>query len=107
MADAAVTPEAAKPAGPGYAAHKDAHLKRLRRVEGQVRGLQRMVENDEYCIDVLTQVSAATKALESFALSLLEEHLGHCVAHAVAAGGEEAEGKVKEASAAIARLVRS
>lgn len=107
MADAAVTPEAVKPVGPGYAAHKDAHLKRLRRVEGQVRGLQRMVENDEYCIDVLTQVSAATKALESFALSLLEEHLGHCVAHAVAAGGEEAEGKVKEASAAIARLVRS
>ena len=93
--------------GPGYAGHKDAHLKRLRRVEGQVRGLQRLVENDTYCIDVLTQVSAATKALESFALSLLEEHLQHCVAHAIEAGGEEADAKVKEASAAIARLVRS
>ena len=94
-------------AAPGYAASKDAQLKRLRRVEGQVRGLQRMVEGDEYCIDVLTQVSAATRALESFALSLLEEHLSHCVAAAVAAGGQEAEDKVKEASAAIARLVRS
>jgi len=92
---------------PGYAANKDAHLKRLRRVEGQVRGLQRMVESDTYCIDVLTQVSATTRALESFALSLLEEHLGHCVAHAVQAGGDEADAKVKEASAAIARLVRS
>ena len=92
---------------PGYAANKDAHLKRLRRVEGQVRGLQRMVESDTYCIDVLTQVSATTRALESFALSLLEEHLGHCVADAVHAGGDEADAKVKEASAAIARLVRS
>jgi DNA-binding FrmR family transcriptional regulator len=92
---------------PGYADNKAAHLKRLRRVEGQVRGLQRLVESDTYCIDVLTQVSAATKALESFALSLLEEHLQHCVAHAVAAGGDEADAKVKEASAAIARLVRS
>jgi len=92
---------------PGYSDSKDAHLKRLRRVEGQVRGLQRLVENDTYCIDVLTQVSAATKALESFALSLLEEHLAHCVAHAISAGGDEAEAKVKEASAAIARLVRS
>jgi DNA-binding FrmR family transcriptional regulator len=91
----------------GYSSSKDAHLKRLRRIEGQVRGLQRMVESDTYCIDVLTQVSAATKALESFALSLLEEHLGSCVARAVAAGGEEADEKVKEASAAIARLVRS
>lgn len=92
---------------PGYSATKDAHLKRLRRIEGQVRGLQRMVESDTYCIDVLTQVSAATKALEAFALSLLEEHLGHCVAGAIQAGGQEAEDKVKEASAAIARLVRS
>jgi DNA-binding FrmR family transcriptional regulator len=91
----------------GYHAHKAAHLNRLRRIEGQLRGLQRMVESDTYCIDVLTQVSAATKALESFALSLLEEHLGSCVASAVAAGGEEADAKVKEASAAIARLVRS
>jgi DNA-binding FrmR family transcriptional regulator len=92
---------------PGYSGTKDAHLKRLRRIEGQVRGLHRMVESDTYCIDVLTQVSAATKALESFALGLLDEHLSHCVAAAVAAGGEEADAKVKEASAAIARLVRS
>jgi DNA-binding FrmR family transcriptional regulator len=92
---------------PGYSATKDAQIKRLRRIEGQVRGLQRQVEADTYCIDVLTQVSAATKALESFALGLLEEHLSHCVAAAIATGGEEAEAKVKEASAAIARLVRS
>ncbi len=92
---------------PGYSHNKDAHLKRLRRVEGQVRGLQRQVENDTYCIDVLTQVSAATKALEAFALSLLEEHLRHCVADAIHTGGAEAEAKVTEASAAIARLVRS
>ncbi|NHC15552.1 metal-sensitive transcriptional regulator [Motilibacter deserti] len=92
---------------PGYSDSKDAHLKRLRRVEGQVRGLQRQVENDTYCIDVLTQVSAATKALEAFALSLLEEHLHHCVASALKNGGEEADAKVKEASAAIARLVKS
>jgi DNA-binding FrmR family transcriptional regulator len=92
---------------PGYHATKDQHLKRLRRIEGQVRGIARMVESDTYCIDVLTQVSAATRALESFALGLLEEHLGHCVAQAVAAGGDEADRKVKEASAAIARLVRS
>jgi DNA-binding FrmR family transcriptional regulator len=92
---------------PGYGPHKAAHLNRLRRIEGQVRGLQRMVEADTYCIDVLTQVSAATKALESFAIALLEEHLGTCVAGAVAAGGAEADAKVKEASAAIARLVRS
>jgi len=92
---------------PGYSKHKDAHLKRLRRIEGQIRGLQRMVEEDTYCIDVLTQVSAATKALESVALLLLEEHLAHCVTHAIHAGGTEAEEKVKEASAAIARLVRS
>lgn len=92
---------------PGYMARKDTHLKRLRRIEGQVRGLARMVESDTYCIDVLTQVSATTRALESLALELLDEHLGHCVAQAVAAGGEEADAKVKEASAAIARLVRS
>lgn len=93
--------------GHGYSGRKDEHLKRLRRVEGQIRGLQRMVSEDEYCIDILTQVSAATKALQSFALSLLEEHLGHCVANAVEKGGPEAEEKVKEASQAIARLVRS
>ncbi|NUT92939.1 MAG: metal-sensitive transcriptional regulator, partial [Saccharothrix sp.] len=67
----------------GYTAEKDAFLKRLRRIEGQVRGLQRMVENDEYCIDVLTQISAATKALQAVSLGLLDEHLKHCVAEAV------------------------
>lgn len=92
---------------PGYLASKDAHLKRLRRIEGQVRGLQRLVENDTYCIDVLTQVSAATKALEAFAIGLLDEHLSHCVAEALSRGGSDADEKVREASAAIARLVRS
>jgi len=91
----------------GYAGEKDAVLKRLRRVEGQVRGLQRMVEEDSYCIDVLTQVSAATKALQAVALTLLEDHLSHCVAHAAAEGGDVADEKIREASAAIARLVRS
>jgi DNA-binding FrmR family transcriptional regulator len=91
----------------GYSGEKDAVLKRLRRVEGQVRGLQRMVEEDAYCIDVLTQISAATKALQAVALGLLEDHLGHCVTHAIEAGGPEADEKVREASAAIARLVRS
>ena len=80
---------------------------RLRRIEGQVRGLQRMIDEDNYCIDILTQVSAATKALQAVALGLLEEHLGHCVAQAVAEGGDSATEKVQEASAAIARLVRS
>jgi DNA-binding FrmR family transcriptional regulator len=94
-------------ASPGYAAQKDVHLKRLRRIEGQVRGLQRMVESDAYCIDVLTQVSAATKALESVALLLLDEHLAHCVTDAIQAGADEADQKVRVASAAIARLVRS
>ena len=92
---------------PGYHDHKADLSKRLRRIEGQVRGLQRMVESDAYCIDVLTQVSAATKALEAVALALLDEHLSHCVTHAVQAGGDEAADKLKEASAAIARLVRS
>ena len=92
---------------PGYTDTKDAHLKRLRRIEGQVRGLHRMVEDDAYCIDVLTQVSAATKALQAVALGLLEEHMSHCVAQAVAAGGEEADAKLKEAAEAVARLVRS
>ncbi len=91
----------------GYEKDKDAILKRLRRVEGQVRGLQGMVEDDKYCIDILDQVSAATKALQAVALQLVEEHLSHCVAHAVAQGGDEATAKVAEASAAIKRLVRS
>lgn len=92
---------------PGYLKSKDAHLRRLGRIEGQVRGLARMVQSDAYCIDVLTQISAATKALESVALSLLDEHLTHCVSDAVHQGGDVAEQKISEASAAIARLVRS
>ena len=90
-----------------YIADKDSYLKRLRRIEGQIRGLQRMVETETYCIDILTQVSAATKALQSVALGLLEEHLAHCVVDAAKAGGPEADVKVREASDAIARLVRS
>jgi DNA-binding FrmR family transcriptional regulator len=98
----------AGPDGPhGYSKDKAAHVKRLRRIEGQVRGLQRMVEEDVYCIDILTQVSASTKALQSFALQLLEEHLRHCVAHAAEEGGEEIDAKVQEATAAIARLLRT
>jgi DNA-binding FrmR family transcriptional regulator len=92
---------------PGYANHKDRTLNRLHRIEGQVRGLTRMVEEDKYCIDVLTQVSAVTKALQAVALELLDDHLAHCVAEAVASGGPQADEKVAEASAAIARLVRS
>jgi CsoR family transcriptional regulator, copper-sensing transcriptional repressor len=91
----------------GYAPDKDTYLKRLRRIEGQVRGLQKMIEDDKYCIDILTQVSAATSALQSVALGLLEDHLGHCVAQATAEGGEVAEVKLREASQAIARLVKS
>ncbi len=91
----------------GYTDNKAAVLKRLRRIEGQVRGLQRMVDEDTYCIDVLTQVSAATKALQAVALSLLEDHLNHCVTHAIEAGGPDATAKVREATAAIERLVRA
>ncbi|GHE34070.1 MULTISPECIES: metal-sensitive transcriptional regulator [Streptomyces] len=91
----------------GYHKQKDEHLKRLRRIEGQVRGLQRMVDEDVYCIDILTQVSASTKALQSFALQLLEEHLRHCVADAARKGGDEIDTKVEEATKAIARLLRT
>jgi DNA-binding FrmR family transcriptional regulator len=91
----------------GYIPSKDEYLKRLRRIEGQVRGLQKMVEEDKYCIDILTQVSAATKALQSVALGLLDDHLAHCVTEAAAEGGDVAEAKVREASEAIARLVKS
>ena len=91
----------------GYISNKDDYLKRLRRIEGQARGLQRMVEEEKYCIDILTQVSAMTKALQSVSLGLLNDHLHHCVLDAAAAGGPEAEAKLKEASDAIARLVRS
>ena len=91
----------------GYSADKDAHRKRMARIEGQVRGIARMIDEDKYCIDVLTQVSAVTKALQAVSLALLDEHMAHCVANAVAAGGDEGAVKLKEASAAIARLVRS
>jgi DNA-binding FrmR family transcriptional regulator len=91
----------------GYTQNKDSYLLRLRRIEGQVRGLQRMAEDDQSCIDILTQVAAVTRALQSVALGLLDEHLSHCVAEAVAKGGDTAEAKVREASDAIARLVRS
>lgn len=90
---------------PGYLTEKQAVLTRLRRIEGQVRGLQRLVSEDTYCIDILTQVAASTKALESVALLLLEQHLQHCLAHA--ATDAEREHKLTEASEAIARLVRS
>jgi DNA-binding FrmR family transcriptional regulator len=91
----------------GYTQDKQDYLKRLRRIEGQVRGLQKMVEDDKYCIDILTQVSAVTSALQSVALGLLEDHLGHCVTQAVAEGGDAADAKVREAADAIARLVKS
>ena len=92
---------------PGYTENKAAHQRRLRRIEGQIRGLQRMVDNDVYCIDILTQVSAATRALQAVSLSLLDEHLRHCVSQAITDGGSAADQKITEASDAIARLVRS
>jgi DNA-binding FrmR family transcriptional regulator len=91
----------------GYISNRDAYLRRLRRVEGQARGLQKMVEDEQYCIDILTQVSAMTSALQSVALGLLEDHLSHCVVDAARAGGPEADARIKEAADAIARLVRS
>jgi DNA-binding FrmR family transcriptional regulator len=96
---------------PGYTASKDQYLTRLKRVEGQVRGLQRMVEEDTYCIDVLTQVAAVTKALQAVSLGLLEDHLAHCVVDAAKAeesnDGDQAAAKVREATDAVARLLRS
>ncbi|MDX3119336.1 MULTISPECIES: metal-sensitive transcriptional regulator [Streptomyces] len=121
-AEAPSTPEPGRTPGPaavaetdrpatttvhGYHDQKAEHLKRLRRIEGQIRGLQRMVDEDTYCIDILTQVSASTKALQSFALQLLEEHLRHCVADAALRGGDEIDAKVEEATKAIARLLRT
>src|SRR5690606_69257 len=91
----------------GYTESKDSYLKRLRRIEGQIRGLQRMIDEDEYCIDILTQVGAATRALQAVSLGLIEDHLRHCLAEAVAEGGEVADEKIREANEAIARLVRS
>ncbi|MDP9821115.1 metal-sensitive transcriptional regulator [Nocardioides massiliensis] len=96
------------PAPPhGYTPDKARYLARLRRIEGQARGIHRMVEEDTYCIDVLTQISAITRALEGVAVGLLEDHLRHCVVDAARAGGDEAEEKLQEAVAAISRLVRS
>jgi DNA-binding FrmR family transcriptional regulator len=92
---------------PGYIDDKEVIQKRLRKVEGQVRGIQRMVDEDRYCIEILEQVSAATKALQAVALGLLDDHLAHCVSDAVRKGGDEATEKLNEASAAIGRLVRS
>jgi DNA-binding FrmR family transcriptional regulator len=113
MTDSTHATAAGHPADPasegahGYITNKDDYLKRLRRIEGQARGLQGMVSDDKYCIDILTQVSAMTSALQSVALALLDDHLSHCVMGAAASGGPEAEAKVREASAAIARMVRS
>ena len=91
----------------GYTDKKEAVHKRLRRIEGQVRGLQRMVDEDKYCVEILDQISAVTRALQAVALELLDDHLSHCVADALTTGGKAADDKVSEASAAIARLVRS
>lgn len=92
---------------PGYTHDKSDVLARLKRVEGQVRGISRMVDEDTYCIDVLTQVSAVTRALESVALLLLHDHVSHCVVDAARAGGPDAQAKVDEVTAAVKRLVRS
>ena len=91
----------------GYTGSKDDYLKRLRRIEGQVRGIARMVDEDTYCIDVLTQVSAVTKALQAVSLGLVEDHLAHCVVDAARASDDAGQAKVREAADAIARLVRS
>ena len=91
----------------GYTGSKDDYLKRLRRIEGQVRGISRMVEEDTYCIDVLTQIAAATKALQAVSLGLIEDHMSHCVLAAAQSSDEEGRVKIREASEAIARLVRS
>jgi DNA-binding FrmR family transcriptional regulator len=92
---------------PGYMSNKDDYARRMKRIEGQVRGIARMVDEEKYCIDILTQVSAVTKALQAVALGLLDEHMSHCVLDAAQSGGPEAEVKLREASEAVARLVRS
>ena len=91
----------------GYSLSKDEYITRLRRIEGQIRGLQRMVEEDTYCIDVLTQISSATKALQAVGIGLVDEHLRHCVRDAVAESDVAGDEKITEATAAIARLVKS
>ncbi len=111
--DAVTEPEPAPVAVPeqsahhGYISDKEHYLRRLRRIEGQARGISRMIEEEKYCIDILTQVSALTRALQAVAIGLLDDHLGHCVMDAARIGGDEAEAKLKEASEAIGRLVRS
>ncbi|TIC88352.1 metal-sensitive transcriptional regulator [Nocardioides sp. GY 10113] len=107
MDEALAAAEAEQSHRHGYLHHKEDYVKRLRRIEGQARGLQRMVDEEKYCIDILTQVSAMTSALHAFSLALLEEHMAHCLVDAAAAGGPEADEKVAEAMAAIRRLVRS
>ena len=99
--------ETAAGVSPGYMHRKDDYLRRMRRIEGQVKGIERMVAEEKYCIDILTQVSAVTKALQAVALGLLDEHMSHCVLDAAQSGGAEADVKLQEASQAIARLVRS
>lgn len=91
----------------GYTMDKDDYLKRLRRIEGQVRGLQRMIDGDTYCIDILTQVSAVTKALQSVAVGLLDQHVRHCVANALTDDPADADRMVTEATKAIERLIKS
>lgn len=91
----------------GYITDKDRYLSRLKRIEGQARGISKMVDDEKYCIDILTQISALTNALQAVAIGLLDDHLKHCVVDAARAGGDEADAKIKEASDAIARLVRS
>lgn len=96
-----------KNGAPGYAEDKDAVLRRLHRIEGQVRGIAGMVEDDRYCIEVLDQIAAVTRAIQGVALALLEDHMAHCVVHAVEAGGAEKDAKLAEAASAVARLVKS
>lgn len=91
----------------GYLADKEKYLARLKRIEGQARGIHRMVDEEQYCIDILTQISALTSALQGVAVGLLDEHLKHCVTDAIMSGGENADAKLDEATKAIARLVRS
>ncbi|WP_040320060.1 metal-sensitive transcriptional regulator [Aeromicrobium marinum] len=101
------TPTAPGPSDHGYISDKDRYLARLKRIEGQARGIHRMIDEDSYCIDILTQISALTSALENVALGLLDDHLRHCVVDAARAGGPEATEKLDEASRAIARLIKS
>ncbi|CDK00191.1 MULTISPECIES: metal-sensitive transcriptional regulator [Microbacterium] len=96
-----------EPAGHGYITDKSKYLNRLKRIEGQARGVHKMIEDEKYCIDILTQISALTSALQVVAVGLLDDHLKHCVLNAARAGGDEADIKIKEATDAIARLVRS